>query len=315
MVITFDKIFFDWICRCNRSSRIDCEHETIAIWFLRCMPLDIFPATSENLPSVFMPLDSDSECSIVAQYLLKKKQIPFDIPSNAKTEKFPQGQVIVAKEDFCVQCNEKLCLKECKGDAKLLTRFGFVTITNVWMKRCRACSLDYTYSEISEGIFNFNNKFFMSYDLLNWLRNAVFEHTALSMEINLIEKQYREKISHDIVRRCFYKFLALTDDEEMFRCFLCGYHPVILTFDVNRKCAFKMENRNSCPPKEEEADLIKVWDNKYKVAMSGSTSKFVPSLEFWAPFIGKNTRKGDISEYLKGAQDNEEQEYLECWSE
>ena len=64
--------------------------------------------------------------------------------------------------------------------------------------------------------------------------------------------------------------------------------------------------------------MRKFWDGICKEAISGSISKFVPSLEFWAPFIGENSRSGDFvynTEYLKGAQDNDEQEFLECLSE
>ena len=288
VLLTFDKKKFDLICGCSHSSRINCNHKPIAKWFLRSTYSDIFLASSESLPPT-RPLDSGIVYSQTVEYQLKLKKIPFDIPQSAKKEIFSPGIVIVPKEDICFHCNEKLTLKEC-GGAKLLTRFGVVNIANVWMKCCIPCSIEFHYCEVIEGIFNFENKFFMSFDLLVWLQNAIFEHTALSREIKLIEKRYEEKINHDVVRRCFYKFLALIDYKEKFRCFLCGDHPVVLTFDTNRKCAFKMENKNVNPPKSEKVDLRKFWDGICKEAISGSISKFVPSLEFWAPFIGKNSK-------------------------
>ena len=173
-------VFFVKNTRLGMNPPTNCNHKPIAKWFLRCMQPDIFPATSDSFPSTFSFLDSDAECSKIIQYQLEEKQIPFDIPTIAMIEKFPPGQVFVATEVFCIQCNEKLCLKECKGDAKLLTRFGFVNLCNIWMKSCSSCALNYPYSEITDGVFNFNNKFFKSYDLLNWLRNAIFE-IALSI--------------------------------------------------------------------------------------------------------------------------------------
>ena len=81
-------------------------------------------------------------------------------------------------------------------------------------------------------------------------------------------------INHDLVRRCFYKFLALTNDDEMFQCWLCGTHPVILTFDVNRKCAFKMENRNEVPVKDDLVNGKKFWDDVRKHAINSGLFLF-----------------------------------------
>ena len=322
VVLTFDKLNFKLVCNCTRSSRIPCMHKPIAKWYLRCIH-----------PNLFLPLDDTcptslpTPCTLIRQYgwnvdyQYDCKLIPFDPSKGVLVERFDPGLVLVPSEECCVQCSGPLTLESCKGEPKLLTRFGFVKVQNVVFKHCSHCSLDYYYSDVNEGVFNFNNNFFISIDLLIWLRNAVLEHIALSREITLIEKQYRINIRHDLVRRCFYKFLSLIDDTDSFHCYLCGHHPVILTFDVSRKCAFKMENPNQPLPGDEKVNAKQFWDNIRKHVISESSTPSIhilPSVNYWAPYIGEHCRSSDFvynTEFLKGARDNGEQEFLECLSE
>ena len=44
----------------------------------------------------------------------------------------------------------------------------------------------------------------------------------------------------DTARKGYYQFNSLLQVDELFKCCLCGYHPLILTFDVIRKLAFDM---------------------------------------------------------------------------
>ena len=61
-----------------------------------------------------------------------------------------------------------------KKNSKLLTRRGVIIIRKVWKKVCSKCSIEYWYKDVCEGIFNYNNQFFMSIELLKWICNSLF---------------------------------------------------------------------------------------------------------------------------------------------
>ena len=138
----------------------------------------------------------------------------------------------------------------------------------------------------------------------------------------MIELQYQVEINHNALRKCFYKFLALYDDH-CFRCCLCGYYPVILNFDVDRKCCFKVNNLGGERIIKDEVDCEKFWGQIENVVVGQTfeeipTKKICPSLDFWAPFIPKESRASNFvlnTEYKKGVQDETEQEFIECLSE
>ena len=153
-------------------------------------------------------------------------------------------------ENFVITPSETVCsFKECGGDllfhelyknAKVLTHSGFKSICRVWTKKCKQCSLVVSYNETDEGILNFNDKLFVSMNMIMYLQIALREHVPISKHLIITEKLYNINIDHQKVRKTLYKYLALISDDNNFRCYICGYHPVILTFDVSRKVAFKM---------------------------------------------------------------------------
>ena len=260
VVVTFDKEKFSLVCRCNGSS---CNHRLIAKWYLRCVypgvllskEVDPFLSCSVGLRKAFSP-------DVEYVYKVKKIKCPMVIPS----EQFSSDMVVAPSESKCPKedCGGSLSLDECIKNVKLLTWSGFRTIKMVWSKRCVECSAMINYSDISEGIFNYNNNFFVSINLLLHLQAAIREHVAVSKNINIIEKLHRINIDHNLVRRTFYKFLALVDDEGNFNCVLCGYHPVILTFDVTRKVVFKLGKYDIGAAENELVNAKEFCDNLRK---------------------------------------------------
>jgi len=146
------------------------------------------------------------------------------------------------------------------------------------------------------------------------------EHVPISKHLIITEKLYNINIDHQKVRKALYKYLALISDDNNFRCYICGYHPVILTFDVTRKVAFKM-GKDQCHEEQYDGKVnTKVfWDNVNKCVIEGNPEKYIkPSLHDWAPFIPEISMKSDEvlnTEYLKGNDANDEQEFLECLTE
>ena len=140
----------------------------------------------------------------------------------------------------------------------------------------------------------------------------------------MVAKRYRVNIDADKIRKAYFKFESLVDLDDQFKCCLCGYHPIILIFDVIRKCAFKMPYCESTEGDvlNEMVDIEKFWNNVSKFCINdhenGACNKVIPSLSFWAPWLPKQTRASQYvynTESLKGAQENEENDYLKCLSE
>ena len=153
---------------------------------------------------------------------------------------------------------------------------------------------------------------FITLDLLVWLRSAINEHIAIGREVLLLNRRYEANIDADKVRKAYFKFCSLMDLNEAYKCCLCGYYPVILTFDVIRKCAFKMQELSNVRD-DEGVDMVnhdQFWENINKLcieeSIGGISSKVQPSLNNWAPWIPEISRKGPMvynTEYKKGSSD------------
>ena len=106
------------------------------------------------------------------------------------------------------------------------------------------------------------------------------------------------------MRRTFYKFLAALSEDDNYHCVICGYYPVILVFDVIRKCNFKLGDKITASEDCLEVNAKEFWDNLEKYAMCPDSNRSLkPSLLNWAPYIPEKSRRGDIlwnTEVLKG---------------
>ena len=74
------------------------------------------------------------------------------------------------------------------------------------------------------------------------------------------------------------------------------YHKLgsalILTFDVNRKCALDMPYSETPSTDNEQVNCKQFWDNNDKKCIDRNT-RFNPSLGCWAPFIPEKVEKGE----------------------
>ena len=50
---------------------------------------------------------------------------------------------------------------------------------------------------MDSGLFNFDNRVFISVDWLVWLRSAIQEHIAISREVSMVAKRYRVNIDKE----------------------------------------------------------------------------------------------------------------------
>ena len=241
VLLAFDQLLHNICCYCTHSTKKGCIHKSVTKWYL-----------SEAMPSIF----DNSRPSIVIKntiekwgdnyfcrltdYLMEYAMLPFEIPDDCLKETFSTGIVLSPTENVCDFCHSQLVDVESNDKAMLFTQFGVVRNVKIWNKHCHSCKFDYWHSNMGSGLFNFDNRVFVSLDWLVWLRSAIEEHIAISREVSMVAKRYRVNIDADKIRKAYFKFESLVDLDDQFKCCLCGYHPVILIFDVISKCAFKM---------------------------------------------------------------------------
>ena len=178
----------------------------------------------------------------MADYLTEYKMLPLEIPIEFLKETFNNDIVLKPAAKECIYCKTIMSEKNSTEKGILIIRFG-ICKNKVWKKCCSNCNIEYWHNQMQSGIFNFDNQLFVSLDLLDWLRNAVQEHTAISREISMLEKRYKVSIDKDKLIKVFFKFISLTDISSSFKCCLCGYQTTILTFNVNRKCVFNISDK------------------------------------------------------------------------
>ena len=321
LIVTFDLISHDLCCRCSHSTHTGCLHKAVAKWYLIQVMPDLFSganSTGLNVSNINSELQ-DISCNLMTKYVMECKLIPSEILPEFQLEsvKLP---TIVPTEKSCYYCNGLLCDTLC-GNGMIVSRFGVTKSVKIWKKHCSKCLLDYWANDIESGLFNFNNYLFLTIDLLLWLRNGLYEHIAISREIALIENRYQVFIEKDKILKTFFKFESMVDYNEEYKCVLCGVHPIILNFDVMRKCAFKLDGTmDSRQQFNEVIDHDHFWQQVDKSCIDehSNANKIAPSLGFWAPWIPEKTRLDSMvysTEFQKGSNDEGEDDYLKCLSE
>ena len=316
VLVTYDPLAFTLTCCCSHSTKIGCLHKTVSKWYLKATMPETFSAPHPGAEKV--RLRENHQSSEMAQYVYTNKRIPYVLPESCLAETCALS-VICPHEDIC--CGTKLLKKMVSQKGQVYSRLGIKSNISVWSKRCSTCDKLYWYNEIKEGIFNHDNHTFLTLDLLEWLRNAVYEHTAIGREVSALNGRYKCKMDADVIRKAFFKYVSLLELDKCFNCVLCGHHPVILTFDAIRKTSFRLSQLDDVEDREGVVNCQKFWDDVNLTCLDESiggvtTGKIQPSLGYWPPFIPESTRGETVysTEHLKGT-DNTENEYLRSISE
>ena len=174
-------------------------------------------------------------------------------------------------------------------------------------------SFFFRYSDYDNNVFLYNNGFLLSVDLLVWIRESLQHHTAVYRVTKTLEDFIGTSLPHDKILSAFQLFESLTDYTNCSHCYLCSYHPPILTLDVTRKACFKIDEEMLIEKPDlkydGEVDLETFWQSLNislilkSLGVNNSKFDLSPNLKFWAPWIGKETRNCSIvynTEYCKG---------------
>ena len=348
-IVTFSKKDSRLVCRC-RLSRCFCLHKAMALWYLHqtkrinnSAAIDERPdssessdeninnendnkdASSERLESIIYPPASSRSALQMIQYMKANKRIPFPPPDNFR--KINHEELPIAYKPTEVNCHE--CKRILSGPyrithrARILTLQGFLEGIETYFKMCKHCNNYYRYQEFDNGVHNYDDTFLLGIDVCIFLRSAIKNHVAVGSICCIIKDIWAFPIDLQKVLDAYTHFDALSHKPYEFNCVLCGYHPVVLIADVNRKVVFKYTAPDEELPDEndETSDFVHCdgfWD---RVLISVLSKGFVgrkyegidikPLLSNWAPFIGRQSRIGHYvlnSEHRKIQRDNGEPE-------
>ena len=137
---------------------------------------------------VYPPQEIDAITSMCT-YLKNNKQIPFYIAQDIisiSNESIPKAFLPV--ESLCHQCNMKLTGPFLfSKNVKILTKHGLLHGYATFIKICPDCKMCYRYQEYTDGVHNFDDRFFLSLDMCIFIRENVKQHVAVGTICEILE--------------------------------------------------------------------------------------------------------------------------------
>ena len=321
--VMFDQVNALFNCGCKVKT---CVHITIAKWYLAETEPDIFQKSKtvdvlDEHDDSDLPVDVDvhfeKECpaddaiKTRTEYFFKNKKIPFDIPKSVLSSVFNDVKDLKPSETSCHFCsgNVELVYVIKKNKGVIITSRNLFKNINVYTKVCPRCSFEYWMQEFKSGLLNFDNSNFISIEFLLMLRNAIYSHTAISRILTILEATHDLHFNSSLIMKAYFMFDALLSDSHEYTCYLCGDHPAILNFDVNRNAAFRMHNVVNDNVNEEYVNADDFWNDVFHSAIAEGVRGNADnpynvnvSISKWAPWISKKTRDNDLvvnTEFMK----------------
>lgn len=247
-------------------------------------------------------------------YMHKMKRISNRDLSNIKFNPNAIPTIIEPSEKDCFYCKKTLKPSVLVYRRPVIVcedRPPITTETVVKIKECPQCSCRYHYQDWKHGIFNFNNRLFISIPLLIHIRSLLSEHTAVSRTISALQTKLDIRLNDQDMKNAYFAFEAMVDHEYKFTCVRCGIHPKALVYDLTKKAIFDFEI-NEVEIEEDPSPVVNAdefWTRVEKQLIArgmvkNSENPFNISLSYskWAPFIGVETRASPMlynTEYEK----------------
>ncbi|XP_022074845.2 uncharacterized protein LOC110969121 [Acanthochromis polyacanthus] len=329
VMVSFDTEKESWDCPCV-STQTSCLHECVAKWhlFQTHHKLLVRSTEEEEWPSPSPTTDKDSHDEADAdvddshyppkhekvikgmvQYLLKSKKLPAVLPEQfwlpSMETQYPKH--LIPEEMMCQLCPQHVPLSDpvlITNKAKILTSIRIVEDVSTYCKSCHQCGTFYRYQEWKDGLHNFNDRILLDLPLCMTIRNMLQVHTAVSRVVEYLELTTEVQYPPaDTVLHGYLHFEALTDHEYEYSCVTCGDHPPVVIMGVHRG-AFQWSVSDLPQPPGDfsgEVDVGLFWETLSmerigRGFVSGHRSNLFavsPTFHFWAPWIGRNTRRAD----------------------
>lgn len=320
VIVTLDNHLKCIKCKCKIPS---CIHASVLKWYLFEIGENFrFATTNSDEESVdndmSLPNTSHESIKKMVEYIHDVKSIKNDDILKIKFDPDNIPHVLEPTETQCFFCQSQLVESKpflrpviyCNDREPIST--GFV----VRFRTCVKCSAVYRYQEWDHGIFNYDNKIFISLPLLLDIRYGLSTHTAISRTCDaILSRKLKLKLNEQtiqIIRNAYLAFEAMVKHEYKFSCLHCGHHPKILVFDCCRKISFdfSLDDIDKTEPTGPTVNADIFWDTVEKKIIARTmvnNEKLNPfkipfSYSEWAPYIGASTRKNNMlynTEYKK----------------
>ncbi|XP_056109154.1 uncharacterized protein LOC130086936 [Rhinichthys klamathensis goyatoka] len=335
VMVVYDSKLNTWHCPCAKLRR-SCLHKYIAKWHLFQTQRELFRTVFSREESPLKGPHAQSEendfredspvyppkdlgLKNMVSYILQHKKIPVDLPDDVHApspdKDYPRN--LCPDESICQSCPGVVPLSDpilITKKAKILTNWSIIEDVATYCKQCPLCGMFYRYQEWKDHLHNFNDHIILAIPLCLTLRSLLQVHTSVSRAVDFLQDLTGLKFpSADTMLHAYLHFEALTDHEYRYSCVTCGDYPPVVIMDLHKKGVFQLSVNDIEEPQENyqgEVNLETFWEALSKEMIcrgfvaSGAQNPFVvkPMYHFWAPWIGKNTRRSDIvlnTEYEK----------------
>uniref|UniRef100_A0A9J7Y4U2 SAP domain-containing protein n=1 Tax=Cyprinus carpio carpio TaxID=630221 RepID=A0A9J7Y4U2_CYPCA len=326
VIVVYNTKLNTWHCPCSKVRR-SCPHKYIAKWHLFQTDRELFRTVFSREESPPQKAHTHSEESNVTedhplyppndlglkqmvQYILQNKMIPAVLPDNIRAPSLGQDypKYLCPEETVCHRCPGVVPLSDpilITKRAKILSNWCIVEEVSTYCKQCPLCGMFYRYQEWKDQLHNFNDHIILDIHLCLILRNLLQAHTAVSRAVEFLQDLTGLKYPPaDTVLHAYLHFEALTDHEYKYSCITCGDHPPVVIMDLHKKGVFHLSVSDIQGPAENfdgEVNLEKFWETMscdmigrgFVSSGRHNPCAVSPTYHFWAPWIGKATRRSD----------------------
>uniref|UniRef100_A0A8C1V9P9 SAP domain-containing protein n=1 Tax=Cyprinus carpio TaxID=7962 RepID=A0A8C1V9P9_CYPCA len=309
-----------WHCPCLKG-RKSCLHKSIGKWCLFQMKRQLF-TTLPQAEAVREPSQHEDVMMSgqqweyppkgeglkqMVQYIYHNKKLPETLSDvfteDVKEEDIPKH--LIPEEEFCSQCPGPVHLSApilITRNAKVAMLTGVVTGRHCWFY----CGMFYRYQDWMHGLHNFNDQLLLTVFLCIFIRNSVQAHVSVGRVRSILQKTSHVPYPKDSeFFHAYLHFEALTHHDYNFSCLKCGHHPPVVVMDLHRKGVFSMPVSDISEPHETyngEVNSEDFWETLSMERIAAGLLKtgdrnpynIKPNFEYWAPWIGRYTRKAPI---------------------
>ncbi|XP_067249231.1 HMG domain-containing protein 3-like [Chanodichthys erythropterus] len=247
----------------------------------------------------------------MVQYIYHNKKLPETLSDvfteDVKEEDIPKH--LIPEEEFCSQCPGPVRLSGpvlVTRNAKVAMLTGVVTGISTYCKKCSNCGMFYRYQDWMHGLHNFNDQLLLTVFLCIFIRNSVQAHVSVGRVHSILQRT--SHVPYPKESEFFHAYLhfeALTHHDYNFSCLKCGHHPPVVVMDLHRKGVFSVPVSDISEPHETyngEVNSEDFWETLTMERIAAGLLKtgdrnpynIKPNFEYWAPWIGRYTRKAPI---------------------
>ncbi|XP_067274638.1 uncharacterized protein [Pseudorasbora parva] len=320
VMVVYNTKLNTWHCPCTKVRR-SCLHKYVAKWHLFQTHRELLSTdgSSHHTPHseeegatedihVYPPKGLGLE--FMVNYILQIKKMPTVLPEEMRIpsphKDYPRN--LCPNETLCQGCPGEVPLSDpilITQNAKIVTNWCIIEDVATYCKQCPQCAMFYRYQEWKDGLHNFNDHIILDIPLCLTFRNLLQVHTSVSRAVAFLQLMTGVEFPPpDTMLQAYLQFEALTDHEYKYSCPSCGDHPPVVILGVHKPSTSHLSENDIKEPPENfkgEVNLEKFWEALSKemicrgfVENEGSNPFAVPpNYHFWAPWIGKNTRKSD----------------------